>query len=384
LTFHVYFFFKFIYILIRFFHFNETLEKNSIFDSKKNSMENIIRFTEADLLKHTIQRSGEIKFGERVQLIERYLPVYDAIKTSDAEFVLLGIPEDIGIRANNGRQGAALTWDSAISAILNLQHNKFCKGSRLLILGKVDVAQSQQLAETIDKSEKEGRKELSALVDKIDKDVSYIICQIIKAGKIPIVIGGGQNNAYGNIKGASLAKGKPINAINYDPYPDFRILDRRHSTNGFIYAFEEGFLKNYFIFGMFENYASKGVLETIKKYTDRIRYNTYEQIAVRKEKHFSEEMALAVGFIGDDPFGLEIDLEAFPNVGGNIMTNTGFSIEKARQFVHYFGESRNVAYLHISEGSPELGDEKNPQLTGRLIAHLVTDFMKAKKVVVGR
>ena len=344
-------------------------------------MENIIRFTEADLLKYTTQRSGEIKFGERVQIVPKDDAVFEAIKASTAEFVLLGIPEDIGIRANNGRPGAALAWESAVSTIVNLQHNKFCKGGRLLILGKIDVADSQKLAETIDHTTREGRRELSVLVDKIDKDVSYIICQIVKAGKIPIIIGGGQNNAYGNIKGASLAKGKPVSAINYDPYPDFRILDKRHSTNGFIYAFEEGFLKNYFIFGLFENYASKGVMETIKKYTDRIRYNTYEQIAVRKEKHFSEEMALAVGFIGDDAFGLEIDLEALPNVGGNIMTNTGFSIEKARQFVHYFGESKNVAYLHISEGAPRLGDEKNPQLTGRLIAHLVTDFMKAKKVV---
>ena len=343
-------------------------------------MENIIRFTEADLLKYTTQRSGEIKFGERVQIVPKDDAVFEAVKASTAEFVLLGIPEDIGIRANNGRPGAALAWESAVSTIVNLQHNKFCKGGRLLILGKIDVADSQKLAETIDHTTREGRRELSVLVDKIDKDVSYIICQIVKAGKIPIIIGGGQNNAYGNIKGASLAKGKPVSAINYDPYPDFRILDKRHSTNGFIYAFEEGFLKNYFIFGLFENYASKGVMETIKKYTDRIRYNTYEQIAVRKEKHFSEEMALAVGFIGDDAFGLEIDLEALPNVGGNIMTNTGFSIEKARQFVHYFGESKNVAYLHISEGAPQLGDEKNPQLTGRLIAHLVTDFMKAKKV----
>ena len=344
-------------------------------------MENIIRFTEADLLKYTHQRSGEIKFGERVQTIPSQTSVFEAIKLSDAEFVLLGIPEDVGVRANNGRAGAALAWESAVSTIVNLQHNKFCKGSRMLILGRIDVAESQQLAETIDQSTKEGRRELSAIVEKIDKDVAYIICQIVKAGKIPIIIGGGQNNAYGNIKGTSLAKGKPINAINYDPYPDFRVLDRRHSSNGFMYAFEEGFLKNYFIFGVFENYASKGVIETIKKYTERIRYNTYEQIAVRKEKHFSEEMALAVGFIGDDPFGLEIDLEALPGVGGSIMTNTGFSIEKARQFIHYFGESKNVAYLHISEGAPQLGDERNPQLTGRLIAHLVTDFMKAKKVL---
>jgi formiminoglutamase len=43
-------------------------------------------------------------------------------------------------------------------------------------------------------------------VKKIDKDVSHIIFNIIKLGKIPIIIGGGHNNAYGNIKGSALAK----------------------------------------------------------------------------------------------------------------------------------------------------------------------------------
>ena len=48
-------------------------------------------------------------------------------------------------------------------------------------------------------------KKLSELVDKIDKEVSHIIANIVKAGKIPIVIGGGHNNAYGNIKGNRLS-----------------------------------------------------------------------------------------------------------------------------------------------------------------------------------
>ena len=131
---------------------------------------------------------------------------------------------------------------------------------------------------------------LSQLVEKIDKEVSHIIFNIVKAGKIPIVIGGGHNNAYGNIKGTALAKGKPINAINFDAHSDFRILEGRHSGNGFSYAFEEGFLKKYFIFGLHENYTSKSVLDIIKKIEDRVRYNTYDSIKIRKEKDFNQEL----------------------------------------------------------------------------------------------
>ncbi|MXN90319.1 arginase [Flavobacterium sp. Sd200] len=345
-------------------------------------MENIIRFTDTDVVKYTAYRSGEIKFGERVQTIPANEPVFEYIKNCDAEFVLLGIPEDIGIRANYGRQGASYAWESTLKSILNLQHNKFCKGGRVLILGQINVLELQGKAQTLDPYNKEGRKELSALVEKLDKDVSYVVCQIIKAGKIPIIIGGGHNNAYGNIKGTSLAKGRPVNAINYDAHADFRMLEGRHGGNGFSYAFEEGFLKNYFIFGLHENYTSKGVMETIKKHSDRIRFNTYEQIAIRKEKHFSEEMALATGFVGDDPFGLEIDLDALPNVASSNITNTGFSIERARQFIHYFGSQKNVAYMHICEGAPSLDHDTKNHLTGKLIAYLITDFMKAKDIKV--
>ncbi|RWX01451.1 formimidoylglutamase [Flavobacterium cerinum] len=341
-------------------------------------MENIIKFTVSDLTKYTSQRSGEIKFGERILTIPKDTDTLEYIKSCDADFVLFGIPEDIGVRANFGRPGAASAWESAIKSIVNLQHNKFAKGNNLLILGCINVKEATEEANTLDATTKEGRKALSELIEKIDKDVAHAVCQILLAGKTPIIIGGGHNNAYGNIKGMALAKGKPLNAINFDAHTDFRLLEGRHSGNGFSYAFEEGFLKKYFIFGLHENYASKGVMENIKKYQDRIKFNTYEQIAVRKEKSFSEEMAHALGFIEDESYGIEMDLDSLPNIASSAMTPSGFSVEKARQFIHYFGQHQNAAYLHLCEGAPDLDNEKNNHLTGKLIAYLVTDFMKAK------
>lgn len=341
-------------------------------------MENIIRFTAGDLTKYTSHRSGEIKFGERILTVPKGENAFEYIKNCDAGFVLLGVPEDIGVKANFGRPGSASAWESAIKAIVNLQHNKFCKGSGLLILGHVDVKELTTQANELDVKMKDDRKKLSELVEKIDKEVSHAVCQILLAGKTPIIIGGGHNNAYGNIKGTALAKGRPVNAINFDAHTDFRMLEGRHSGNGFSYAMEEGFLKRYFIFGLHENYASKGVMENIKKQQDRIQYNTYEEIAIRKEKSFSQEMIFAHEFVDDDAFGIEIDLDSLPNVASSAMTPTGFSIEKARQFIHFFGKSENAAYLHLCEGAPDLDNEKNSHLTGKLIAYLVTDFIKAK------
>ena len=340
-------------------------------------MEKLIPFTVNDLAKVTNHRSGEIKFGEKMIVVPKEADVIQFLKQSDAKYVLLGIPEDIGIRANYGRPGAASAWKSAIKSIANIQHNRFCKGSNIIVLGQIDVNDEMRQVENLDFNDIDDRSKLSQLVEKIDKDVSHIIFNIIKAGKTPIIIGGGHNNAYGNIKGSALAHGKPINAINFDAHSDFRILEGRHSGNGFSYAYEEGFLKKYFIFGLHENYTSKSVLDIIKKLEDRVRYNTYDSVNIRKEKDFDKEMILALEFIKTDVFGIEIDLDAIPNIASSAMTISGFSIEELRRFISFFGQHKNAAYLHICEGAPDLDDSQNKHLIGKLIGYLVTDFIKA-------
>lgn len=343
-------------------------------------MEKIIPFTIQDLAKITNHRSGEIKFGEKMKTVPKDIDPVEFLKTCEAKYVLFGIPEDIGIRANFGRPGAASAWDSAIKSIANIQHNRFCKGSQVFILGQLNVSGEMKEVENLDFNDIDDRSKLSQLVEKIDKDVSHVIFNIIKLGKIPIIIGGGHNNSYGNIKGSALAKGKPINAINFDAHSDFRILEGRHSGNGFSYAFEEGFLKKYFIFGLHENYTSKSVLDIIKKIEDRVRYNTYDSVNIRKEKDFNQEMALALEFINDDFFGIEIDLDSIPNIACSAMTLSGFSVEQLRQFISYFAKYKNATYLHICEGAPDLGEEKNNHLIGKLIGYLVTDFIKSNAV----
>jgi len=340
-------------------------------------MEKIIPFTTHDLAKITNHRSGEIKFGEKMITVPKDTDTIAFLKTCEAKYVVFGIPEDIGIRANFGRPGAASAWDSAIKNIANIQHNRFCKGNQLVVLGQLDVSKEMKDVEDLDFNDIDDRAKLSQLVERIDKDVSHIIFNIVKLGKTPIIIGGGHNNSYGNIKGSALAKGKPVNAINFDAHSDFRILEGRHSGNGFSYAYEEGFLKKYFIFGLHENYTSKSVLDIIKKIEDRVRYNTYDSINIRKEKEFNKEMEQALEFINDDFYGIEIDLDAIPNIACSAMTLSGFSVQELRQFVSFFGKYKNATYLHICEGAPDLGEDKNNHLIGKLIGYLVTDFIKS-------
>jgi formiminoglutamase len=343
-------------------------------------MNSIIPFLNSDLAKITNHRDGEIKFGQKMQTIPNESDAISFLETCKAKFVILGIPEDVGVRANFGRAGAASCWESTIKSIANIQHNKFCKADSILILGTLNVENEMKEAENLDENNKIDRKKLFKLVENIDKEVAHIISIIIKAKKIPIIIGGGHNNAYGNIKGAALAFGKPINAINFDPHSDFRAKEGRHSGNGFSYAFEEGFLKKYFIFGLHESYNSKKVVDVLKENKSRIQYISYDKIAVQKKIKYEDALDEAYNFIKNDHYGIEIDLDAIPDIPSSAMTPSGFSVEELRHFISFFGKNKNAIYLHICEGAPSLGIEKNNHLIGKLIAYLVSDFIKAKKI----
>ena len=73
-------------------------------------MEKLIPFTVNDLAKVTNFRCGEVKFGEKMITVPKDSDAISFLNTCEAKYVLFGIPEDIGVRANYGRPGAASAW----------------------------------------------------------------------------------------------------------------------------------------------------------------------------------------------------------------------------------------------------------------------------------
>jgi formiminoglutamase len=120
-------------------------------------------------------------------------------------------------------------------------------------------------------------------------------------------------------------------------------------------------------------------LDNLKKIEDRVCYNTYDEIKVRQQKNFQQELNRALDFIKNDAYGIEIDLDSLPNIASSAMTMSGFSVEELRQFIYFFGSHKNATYIHICEGAPDLGEDKNNHLIGKLIGYLVTDFIKSRK-----
>jgi len=336
-------------------------------------MEHLTLFTEKEQQLLLKKRTGETKFGEHVQLTTNLTNIYDDIVNLDVDFVLFGIKEDIGVYGNLGQTGTYKAWEATLKVLLNVQSNSFTQAKRVLILGHLEYSDKREELLTLNTSKKKNLNKIRKYTETIDKDVTHIVSSIIKAGKIPIIIGGGHNNAYGNIKGSALANNERVNVINFDAHSDFRAEEGRHSGNGFSYAYAEGFLKNYFVFGLHENYTSDTLLKTMKK-VKSIKYNTYEAIEVRKDLDFNSEMKNALTHVSEKPFGIEIDCDAIKNIPSSAMTPSGFSVKKARRFVNYFGKHENATYLHICEAAPT---QKTETKVGKLITYLITDFIRA-------
>ncbi|MFC0605769.1 formimidoylglutamase [Winogradskyella pulchriflava] len=335
-------------------------------------MQNLKLFTEKEKQHLLKKRKGESKFGEHIQLLPNLTNIYDDIVNLDVKYVIFGISEDVGVYANYGNSGTYKAWDAVIKVLLNIQSNGFTNAKQVLVLGHLEYPERETMT-ALDASKKKHINGARTFVETIDKDVTHIVSSIVKAGKIPIIIGGGHNNAYGNIKGSALAKNSKINVINFDAHSDFRAEEGRHSGNGFSYAFAEGFLKSYFVFGLHENYSSDNLLKTLKK-VKHIKYNTYEAIEVRNELDFNSELDVALNHISSKNFGIEIDCDAIENIPSSAMTPSGFSVKQARQFVNHFGQHENTCYLHICEAAPT---NKTATKVGKLITYLITDFIRA-------
>lgn len=336
-------------------------------------MEHLKPFTTSELSAILKKRPKETKFGEHVMLLPDFDNIYEQLLKMDVTYVLFGIKEDVGVFANYGKSGTSTAWDAAINVLVNIQSNAYTHAKKVAVLGCLDFELFQKKLEALNQDKKKDIQKARKLVSKIDEIVTHLIFQIVSAGKIPICVGGGHNNAYGNIKGTSLALKKPINAMNFDAHHDFRAEEGRHSGNGFSYAFAEGFLKNYFIFGLHENYISESILKTINKIKS-VQYNTYEAIAVRKDLKFRSEMENALTHVSNSYFGLEIDCDAMLNTPSSAKSPSGFSVSQARQFIHYMATHNNVCYLHICEAAPTAGNETQ---VGKLISYLITDFIRS-------
>lgn len=316
--------------------------------NKNNSLD-FVPFDDVQLTSFISPRAGEVKLGERIQ----------STIMETTRFVILGISEDIGPRANNGNGGALNAFNAFLSKFLNMQSNRFLSGEEITVLGTVHAF-----------SDSNHPKKLREKVAELDDLVIGTLSQVDLSDKTLIVIGGGHNNAYPIMKALS-EHNETLHILNIDPHADCRPLEGRHSGNPFSTAIVEEIITSYTALGLHEQYNSKVIYDFLEdNQCDTTFYENY--LDGRSLTDDLNDFTKAKG----DAFGVEIDLDSIAGMPTSAYTPSGFSLQEIRQAVRQLAKSRPM-YLHLPEGAPKNAEENT--IVGKALAYLVSDFIKCIK-----
>lgn len=341
-------------------------------------------YSKQNILAETRIRKFETRIGEIIQHLDIGTNWIENLERSSAKYILFGIPEDLGIKANQTYSEEYLAWFPFLDSFLNIQSNDFLTGENILLLGHFDFTDLKLLIEANAMSNEEKTEAYRHAVMQIDEEVEKLIKVITELRKIPIMIGGGQNNAYPAIKGAAKGLLKAaviplaqINCINLGSYTHYQAMEGRHSGNAFRYADEDGYLNRYCIVGLDENHLQQNVWKEITE-NPFVDFITYEDIFLHDKKNFIQAVAYATEFTEDSYTGIDIDIACIEDAlnGSNI---TGLH---ARQFITFVATDVNVAYLQICESANEHSEQKPHFNKGKIISHLVADFVKAHSALI--
>ncbi len=326
-------------------------------------MHSLIQFYKKEYITSLIDyREGEEKLGQTLQVSSD-----GDLSSFHGKFVILGIAEDIGIRANHGIAGAASAFRSFIKSLVNIHNSKIFNGNQFLLLGKIRTGGLMEESQNAD------IETLRKLTEELDEMVFPVIQKIVEAGKIPIVIGGGHNNVFPILKGCYLACNESVNTINLDAHADFRPTEGRHSGNGFRYAYDAGYLKKYALLGLHRAYNNELILDELIKNPDFLPI-FFEDIFLRRKESWEQAKRRAINFVKTDRFGVELDVDSLENLLSSAWSSVGITSDESLNYLYNCGKERRVCYLHITEAVYKRSDGMENLLIGKLINYMVQAF----------
>ncbi len=308
-------------------------------------------FDQQNIKLSFLQRHGETRVGAVLQ----------ENKIENAKYVLIGIEENAGPQANLGRTGSENAFKAFMRVFLNSQVHEQQAFSQLAYLGKIvqHTAPQDQL-------------EAAQMVQQLDELLLDVLTQYLDDGQIPIIVGGGHNNALPLIRWA--ARKGPISVLNIDAHADLRTTEKRHSGNSFSTAIAENHISNYGVFGLHEAFNNQWIRTQLQN--QHISHRFYEDYLqgpfqlTEDVMHFIQHQKV--------PIGLEMDMDAIANMPSSAQSPSGWRLDDIRGLLYKIGHLKpNVAYLNLTEAAPQT--ETDDLIVGKALAYLVRDFIGALK-----
>lgn len=313
------------------------------------------RANKEDILQVVNFRKGEVKIGERIHV---------SPPENKPFFLLLGIEESDGPIANNGLPGAEKAFNAFFKRFVNMQSNRFLDGQEIVFIG------------TVERKDKTGNSANTTIsIEELDAVVGEVLHTFMTPKAIPVVIGGGHNNAFPIIRHLALSNQGPIDVINLDPHADCRTTEFRHSGNSFSFAKTANYLDHYTVLGLHQAYNNEYILSYLED--QEFHFTFFENYLANSVQFSTDIQSVFANISSTKPVGIELDLDAIQHMPSSAFTPSGFSVEQARSYVRLMATHKNCCYFHLPEGAPHsLEDEK---MVGKTLAYLVWDFIQVHK-----
>lgn len=272
--------------------------------------------------------------------------------------VLVGVPQDIGVRLNGGRPGAAAGPDAIRSRLYRLAAWDAERETRIepgFLLDAGDIVCSDDLEE-------------------VHERLATITNTIITAGKVPVILGGGHDITYGAFCGVHRELGK-LGAFNFDAHLDVRPADRgRNSGTSFRMLIEEKKIdiERFVEFGIQPFANAVAHAEWFRGQGGTIR--TLETIR-RMGLDDALSGTLAVASAKKQPYYATIDLDAVRAAdapGVSAPSPDGFTAGDLMTVARALGDDRLCVAMDVAEMNPEYDRD---EATARLAAHAVARFV---------
>lgn len=297
-----------------------------------------------DALFYSRKDPNDPKMGD---LVEKSPSGYD-----NAEVVILGCPQDEGVKRNKGRPGAAKGPDAIRKALYKFSAAEPLRSKNIFDLGNTRIAQT--LEATHARQEK-------------------VVYQILKDGKNVISLGGGNDISYPDCSALSRITNEML-VFNIDSHFDVRADYPRNSGTPYRQVLEEKRIRPPQLYQI----ANKPLANSpvYEQYLERIGANVYPLETLRRQgvqtvirKILNENNADAIFW------GFDLDSVQTTDAPGVSATYpVGLSADEICRIARLAGADYRSRVFEISEMNPEYDIDGR---TGKLAAMMILYYLSS-------
>ncbi|MBL8181967.1 MAG: formimidoylglutamase [Blastocatellia bacterium] len=273
----------------------------------------------------------------------------DVSQYETSDIVILGCPQDEGVRRNQGRPGAADAPDAIRQQFYKL--TPFNIRKNIFDLGDIELGSS---------------------LEETHESQTAVVSKVLEDGKRLIVLGGGNDISYadGSAMAAVFGKKNWI-GVNIDAQLDVRLANERNSGTPYRQLLDEGLLDPtlFYEVGYQSHFTSPIYYEYIRSLG--VHRISLEQLRSRAEADLELKEQIRQKFIGHSSslstfFAFDIDaLRSADAPGTSAPSPLGLRAGEFIQLVKYAASLANTKIIEFSEVNPTYDNDNR---TTKLVA----------------